>query len=210
MRVIEKTVYKYSELSESAQEKARAWYRDASAGDNYFAESVFEDAANVADILGIDLRQTRKTKMDGSHSYEPTIYFSGFSSQGDGACFVGSYKYKKGAGKALRQYAPTDVELHRIADELQATQKRYFYSLEAKCSHRGHYYHSGYMDVEAYDKRDEYRDCPADEITDSLRSFADWIYRQLENGYEYQMSDEQVTDAIEANEYEFSKDGSIF
>lgn len=207
--VISTTVYEYSELSESAKARARDWYREASAGDEFYAESVIEDAAHVADILGIDLRQTCKTLVDGSHRYDPTIHYSGFSSQGDGACFVGKYSYKKGASKAIRAYAPKDVALHRIADELQATQKRHFYKLWAKCSHNGRYYHSGCMAVEVWHDDDQYRDIGAaeDEITRSMQDFADWIYRQLEQEYEYSMSYDVVAENIEGNEYTFTEDG---
>jgi hypothetical protein len=211
MRTIEKTLYKYSELSESAQEKAREWYRSASAGDEFYAECVYDDAATMADILGIDLRQTRKTKMEGSHSYEPTIYYSGFWSQGDGACFKGDYRYKPGASAAIRQAAPTDTELHRIADALQAVQKRYFYALRASCTHPGHYMHSGCMRVEVEHSQDSYRDIgdAESDITQLMRDFADWIYAQLENAYEWDNSDNVVSENIIANEYEFDDAGNI-
>ena len=186
MRTIQKTVFLYSELSKSAQEKAREWYRSTSAWDNFYADCVFDDAAIIADILGIDLRQTRKTKMDGSHSYEPTIYYSGFWSQGDGACFKGEYRYKPGASKAIRAYAPEDKTLHRIADALQSTQKKHFYKLWANCAQSGHYYHSGCMSVDVWHDDDEYRAIgdSEDDIRQLMRDFADWIYKQLESAYE--------------------------
>ena len=42
-----------------------------------------------------------------------------------------------------------------------------------------------------------------------LRSFADWIYRQLKEEYEYRMSDENVDESIRINEYEFDENGRI-
>lgn len=212
-RTIETTVYQYDELSEAAQEKAREWYRTAaSIGDDFFSECVIEDAACVAEILGIDIRQTRKTLLGGGHRYEPTVYFSGFWSQGDGACFDGRYSYKKGASKAIREYCP-DKELHRIADALQAAQKKNFYKLWATCKHSGHYYHSGCMAVDVGHDDDSpcYRSreigISEDDIRQLMRDFADWIYKQLENEWEYQNSDEQVTESIRANEYEFTENG---
>ena len=41
-----------------------------------------------------------------------------------------------------------------------------------------------------------------------MRDFAQWIYDSLEKEYEYQMSDEFVTENIEANEYEFDEEGN--
>ena len=55
----------------------------------------------------------------------------------------------------------------------------------------------------------EIRVATEDDIRQALRNFADWIYDQLEKEYEYRMADEQVDDAILANEYEFTEAGAI-
>lgn len=212
MRTQTKTVYHYDELpTERAKEKAREWWAQHVFEDSCDWEHVFEDAATIAEILGIDLRQKRVTLMNGSHRYDPTIYFSGFSSQGDGACFEGGYCYAKGAAKKIREYAPQDTELHRIADELQDIQRRNFYRLTASMTHSGRYNHSGCMDVEVEveDSENPYRDIgdAESDIRDLMRHFADWIYSQLEKEYEYQTSDAAVEESIRANEYEFDEDG---
>ena len=211
MRTIKKTAYLYSELSEAAQKKAIESYRLGNASDDFYAECVYSDAAAIGDILGIDLNQKRVTLMNGSHRYDPCIYYSGFWSQGDGACFEAEYKYKKGALKAIQSYAPKDAELHRIAKGLQDVQKRHFYSLVASCKHRGHYYHSGCMHVDVSDNRDSYRDIgeAENDITQLMRDFADWIYEQLENAYEWEDADEQIIENIQANGYEFYENGDI-
>lgn len=209
---IKKTVFQFSELSERAKERARTWYR-SSDYDDFFSESICEYAATIGDILGIDLRVRRVSLSDGGHMYNPCIYYSGFSSQGDGACFEGSYRYKKGAYKALAAHiggkSKGDKELLRIAKELQNLQSRYFYSLTADMKHSGHYYHSGCMQVDVNYQRDDSRDtCEAeDDLTQLMRDFADWIYRQLETEYDYQNSDSTVNENIEANEYEFTENG---
>ncbi len=201
-----RTLFTYDELSDEAKAKARDWWRDCEArsGDNFFAECVIEDADTIAEILGITVDRR------GKHS--PAIFWSGFWSQGDGACFEGSYSYAKGATKAIRRHAPKDTELHRIADELAKVQRRYFYALSATCEHRGHYQHSGCMAVHTYYDNDGDRNISDDDdetIRQSLRDFADWIYRRLEEAYEYTMSDEAVEESIIANEYEFDEDGDI-
>ena len=48
-----------------------------------------------------------------------------------------------------------------------------------------------------------------EDTRDLLRSFADWIYRQLKEEYEYRMSDENVDESIRINEYEFDENGRI-
>lgn len=211
-RTIETTVFEYAELSDEAKSKACEWWRDASSSDNYFADSVYDDAADIADIIGIDLRTTRKQHQDGTHHYAPTISYSGFSSQDDGACFEGTYKYKPGALVALKKHiggeSKGDRELIRIATELQVIQKRYFYKITASMSHRGHYYHSGCMWVSVEHRDDMAIDCE-DELTQLMRDFADWIYTRLESAYEYEQSDEYVIEAIVTNEYEFTENGEI-
>lgn len=214
MRVIETTVFHYSELSESAKSNARDWYRNCSAGDNFFAEYVYDDAAEIGDIIGIDLRQTRKTKKDGSPLYTPTIFYSGFSSQGEGACFESSYRYKKGALPSLRAHiggeSKGDKELLRICKGLQDIQRKYFYRLQATTKHSGRYYHSGCMRVSVDyvgDYVDRETDKGEDEITQLLRDFADWIYKQLETAYDWENSDDNVAEIIEINGYEFTEDG---
>ena len=214
MKTIETQVFTYSELSESAKSNARDWYRDISAGDNFYAESVYDDAADIGDIIGIDLRQTRKTRKDGSPLYTPTIFYSGFSSQGDGACFESTYRYKPGALKALRAHiggeSKGDKELLRICKGLQDVQRKYFYKLHASTKHSGHYYHSGCMRVSVDyvgDYVDRETDKGEDEITQLLRDFADWIYDQLETAYDWENSDDNVAEVIEDNGYEFTEDG---
>ena len=209
MRVVETNVFQYDELDDRAKERAREWYSRRVFEDSCDWEYVYEDAAEVADILGIDLRQRRVQLMGGGHRYEPSIYFSGFWSQGDGACFEGTYRYAKGATKKIRGYAPQDKELHRIADELQAVQRKHFYHLIASMNHTGHYCHSGCMSVEVEHNEDRYRDIGDAEgdIRQLMRDFADWIYAALESEYRYQTSDEAVEEAICANEYEFDENG---
>ena len=211
MRVVETNVFQYDELDDRAKERAREWYSRHVFEDSYDWEFVYEDAANVAEILGIDLRQRRVQLMGGGHRYEPSIYFSGFWSQGDGACFEGTCRYAKGATKKIRAYAPQDKELHRIADELQAVQRKHFYHLIASMNHRGHYCHSGCMSVEVEHNEDRYRDIgdAEDDIRQLMRDFADWIYGRLSDEYDYQTSDEAVEEAIRANEYEFDENGEL-
>lgn len=206
-RVIETTVFKFAELSDEAKEKAREWFREG-ALDHDWWDCVYDDAATCAKLMGIDLDQKPVKLMGGGTRYDPAIWFSGFSSQGDGACFEARYSYVKGAAKAIRGHAGQDSELHRIADALQAVQRANFYQLVARADHRGHYYHSGCMrvDVSRADDREVSRETE-ETVTQLLRDFADWIYRQLEAEHDYRLSDENVDETILVNEYEFTESG---
>jgi hypothetical protein len=207
-RTIETTVYSFEELSDEAKETAREWYRQG-ALEYDWSEFVIEDAANIAGLFGLDLKQRPVKLMNGDTRYEPSVYFSGFSSQGDGACFEGQYYYKKGALKAVKDYAPTDEKLHRIVKDLQSIQRRHFYRLTAAIEHYGRYYHSGCMTGNVYINGDYADNDTHEAVWECFRDFADWIYRRLEAEHDYILSDEQVDESIACNEYEFDEDGNI-
>jgi len=208
-RTIEKTIYKFDELSDEAKERAREWWHEASSGDEIH-EFIYDDAVACGAILGIEFSQKPIRLMNGNTRYDPTIYYTGFSSQGDGACFEGTYSYAKACAKKIRQHAPNDRELHRIADALQELQSHCGYRLDASMSHRGHYHNSGCMDVDVGHPRDALcNGVYADQLTQLMRDFADWIYAALQAEYEYRNSNEQVDESIRINEYEFDEDGRI-
>lgn len=217
-----KESWKFSELSEQAKERARAWYREGNLDYDWW-DSVYEDALRMADILGIEIDYRSYSGRNGRRGWcEPKIWFSGFSSQGDGASWEGRYRYAPGALKKLQSEAPAfykdaegverpipaNAELHRIAKALQDAQKRQFCQLEANVTHSGHYYHSGCMRVEVHHREDHYRDIgdAEEDITDALRHFADWIYWRLKEEYEWLNSDEY----LEGNNYDFCEDGSLW
>jgi hypothetical protein len=210
--VICTTVYQFPELSDVAKEKARSWYRELGPHDDWW-DAVYEDFERICDILGVRLKTTPVRLMGGGMRAKPCIWFSGFWSQGDGACFEAYLSHTKGAAARIRDYAPQDATLHGIADRLQAIQRHNFYQLAAEVSHRGRYYHEYCMSV------DVTRDSPtwqpptqdAEEIvTEAIRDLARWLYRQLQSEYDHLTSDESVEDGIIANEYTFTEEGRRF
>jgi hypothetical protein len=81
--------------------------------------------------------------------------------------------------------------------------------LEASVKHRGHYYHEFCTEI-SVDRYDIYPTEDAEEwVTELLRDFMRWIYRQLESEYEFQTSEEQIKETILINEYEFNEDGTL-
>ena len=210
MRTQTTTVYKFDELSDEAKQTAIDNNRSWNVQDFEWWDFSYEAFAEAADLFGLDIRQTRKSLVGGGHRYNPTIFFSGFSSQGDGACFDGYYSYKKGAPESTKQAFPADSELLRIVQGLQALQQRNFYQLTASVKHRGRYNHSGCMDI-TVDRADgkAFNDDDEESLKQLLRDFADWIYSQLEKEYDYLTSDEAVAESFRANEIEFTEDGQI-
>jgi len=206
-RVTETTVYQFDELSDEAKEKAREWYRQGNCDDSFWSECTIDDAKEIGKLLGMDI---------------DNIYFSGFWSQGDGACFEGTWRASDVKVDKLKEYAPQDKELHRIVDGLAEIAKEYPDG-DFKVRHRGHYSHSGCtaFDVELPNTQEdelEY-DSPEfkllqvklgedeDTLIELARDFMNWIYRQLEKEWDYQNSDEQVEESIRCNAYEFLETG---
>jgi len=188
-------IYQFSELEEEAQEKAIEKFREHNL-DYKWWDFTYDDAKEIAKLMGIEIDR---------------IYFSGFWSQGDGACFVGRYYYQKDSVKNVKAYAPQDKQLHRIALELSKIQKRYFYQVYAQIKHDSpHYSHEYTVTIDVFG---ENQNCinPDDEKTvkDLLRDYMRWIYKNLETEYEYLQSDEVIRETIEANAYEFYADGSM-
>lgn len=193
MRTVQTQVFKFAELSDDAKERAKAWYVEGL--DNWW-DSTYVDAKQVGAYMGFEIEN---------------IYFSGFSSQGDGAKFVGTFHYAKGCVKAVKSYAPLDTTLHAIAEEWAAIQKKAFYDINGTVVSSGRYQHSGGTEITVmrgnrYDSADDLEE----RVCACLRSFMDWIYTQLEKEWDAITTDEYIADSLEANGCEFDADGDIY
>jgi len=180
--IIETTVYRLGELSDSAKETARSWYRENGVEHDWY-EFVYDDFVRIGELLGLSFKTRPVRLYGGANRQEPRIWFSGFWSQGDGACFEAYYRYRKGASKALCDYAPRDEALHRIADALQAVQQRNFFQLRAETTHGGRYYHEYCMSVSVERDSPSWQpmtDGAEEAVIEALRDLARWLYRQLE------------------------------
>lgn len=211
-RIVETTVYQLGELSVEAREKARAWFRESMDTDDWY-EFVYEDFEAICAILGVRLKTRAVRLYGGGTGQRPCVYFRGFWSQGDGASFEAFYSHANGASRKIKAHAPQDGELHRIADALQAVQKRNFYQLHADASHRGRYTHEYCMAISVERDSPTCQDMTADAeeaVTEALRDLARWLYRQLEAEYDHLTSDEAVDEGIIINEYTFTDGGRRF
>lgn len=178
---------------------------------------VYEDFRRICNILGIELDRD-----------EPS--FSGFWSQGDGASWTGRYRaqgldlsvpsgvlptYDLAPAK-MREHAPEDEELHRIADELCLLARIYGTTYAVVRRHDSRYVHSSTMCVSEWEYYDDEIDVNEvdplvlDHIEEALlrafQALADWLYGALEEEYDYLTSDEAVIETLEANEIEEEQD----
>jgi hypothetical protein len=171
-------------------------YRDININYEWW-DAAYDDFKSICTILGIDLDKN-----------EPS--FSGFWSQGDGASFTGSFSPRDilDAPAKMREHAPKDEELHRIADELCELNIIYltkFWGSIRRDDTR--YCHSNTMvgEIATLNEEPDYWPDEVFGIVDAsfqqlMRDLADWLYEVLEKEYDWRTSDEEVWEAIVANE----------
>ena len=200
-QVIETVVYQIDELSDPAKDTARAWYRQHCV-DHPWYDFVYEDFQTICELLDVRLRTSPVVLVGGAAREDPHIFFRGFWSRGDGASYEGRYSHNRASATPIRTHAPQDPELHRIADTLQAIQRRNFFQLHATIYQRGMYVHQYTMQVSVERDSPTRQDMTADAestVTEALRDLAHWLYGQLQREYEYQSSDELVDETIAVN-----------
>lgn len=134
---------------------------------DYWAEDVVYDAKEIAALMGI---------------YIDKVYFTGFWSQGDGACFIGTLNWDENALAKVKDHAPNDTELHEIAGQWQDLRCP---DLHGVVTHNHHYYHSNSVSFEF----DEDLELDERRATILAKRFMDWIYEKLEESYNYAKAD---------------------
>jgi hypothetical protein len=206
-RIVQTTVYEFHELSAPAKERARAWFRDG-LGHNDWFDAIYRDFEAVCERIGVSLDTRPVPLVGGRTCQESCIYFSGFASQGDGACFEGIYAHQQDALKAITNYAPQDAELQGIARRLDDLQRQHAFALRATLRHRDRYYHEHSMDI-SVDRIDglDIPQATEETVTECLRNLARWLYSQLEHEWHYLISDSHADETITANSYTFTENG---
>ena len=239
MRTETRTIYKFDELpTESAKEKARDWWRSASAAD-FDADYCLTDFCSYARHLGFDVS-------------ESDISYSGFWSQGDGASFEGQYCLSGYGLGQVKEYT-NDESLFSIEREIKKSRAVFYRRLvraipcefmreirsmftnRNACAYvvisRSNSWHSHEMTMQSdggenvlddilYHLGDNVGLCDEtaiaqaceefdENILSDARSLAQHLYYSLEREYEWSMSDECVDGTLVANEYEFDEDGEI-
>jgi hypothetical protein len=183
--------------------------------------SVYDDFQQICEIMGIELETHPVKLMNGKLRYDPDISFSGFWSQGDGASWTGRYRaqglvpttyeplptYDLAPAK-IREHAPNDEELHRIADELCFLARIYGPTTAKVGRNCTRYSHEMTMQIDEWEPYfEEHEDRPEEVAThieetllEQFRDLARWLYSTLENEHDYLTSDEAVAETLEANE----------
>ena len=205
MRSVAIKVYQFSELSDEAKSAAIEINRHTLVGHEWHYDITDGFKAEIAPAFGIDCRE---------------VYFTGFGSQGDGACVEGSFEYRKGMTEAVKRLEIYNSdgrnELFDIAQEMASLQKSNFYGLYGSAKRSGMYCHSRSVTIDVCRDGPGYSgDIEAAEATDDayaecLRDLMDWLYRQLESEYFHLTSDETIAEWLDEGEYEFTADGEFY
>ena len=198
------TAYTYNELSDNAKKKAIEESRYCCVESSDWWDYTFDWYKD--EILldqGFEVSKRNKGEVDA-------LYFSGFSSQGDGASFA--------AGVDVRQF----LKANKLSNEFRSlyywSGPDFGYADVNVYIQNSHYCHEMTMNIEvewtgdwdenaenvpAVDQLDELESV----ILDKAREMARKLYRSLEDEYNAMTSDEYVADHIQANEYLYWSNG---
>ena len=181
MREITVKVYAFAELSDDAQERALNAFRDINVEHDWWRDT-YDTIRAAGELLGLEIGKIR---------FDTDSYCT----------FDAHYRYVCGAVNAVRKEFPWADDLCKIAKDLQALQKRHFYSLSCAVTED--------RDTNRYRCFRFGEDYECEDLGNILDDFAHWARVLLRNEYEYLTSDEAIKEMIEANEYEFTEDGNL-
>jgi len=197
MRTVRTKVYKFSELTNKAQEKAIEQMRDINTNHAWY-QLIIDNFKSTCTSFAVE-----------------DVFFSGFYSQGDGAMFEYS-----GVNK---EFINSIIDELKIPTWKKAILKKCA-SVHATGKHAGHYYHKNtcahsiYIEcaegANRYPNIDNLTNLYADEIESEITcmyaQLCTELYNTLEKEYDYLISDAAIKETIISNEYEFTGDGKQF
>ena len=205
MRTLSINVYKYEELADDAKEKVLAAQRNVNVRFNDWFELIVD---------------AWKCSLEEFAFFAPRIYFSGFYSQGDGACFECDSIYSDRLFESVRveidTFSKEFQEVFKTKEEALFNFMENYVSFTIETSiHRYCHENTRYIDwdIHSDDEKAKHFEKFIDEIGEWLeekrKTFCKEIYQQLEEEYEEQTSDDSVIYTVSSNEYEFLEDGRL-
>jgi len=193
MRIKNIRVYNFEELTPEARSRVLKDYADINTDFNWYEDEL----------------DYWKEKLSEYGFRYPEIYFSGFYSQGDGACF-------EFRGLDIDKIWPFYTQHNKVKHEagvryyLQEYHHFKTRTLNSRYSHE----RTREVDYESYCNHDY------PHLNQEFKRFEDWlegfrlglcreIYRNLEDEYDSLTQHEAIVETIKANEYEFTETGLI-
>ncbi len=198
MKEIKTTVYNINELSKNAREIAIKDHRENMGFNPSF---VFDKWKDILSEMGFtDIK----------------IYYRGFSSQGDGAMFQANLNIacmpSPDNFKVVLESYPDFKDLEYYVKELwNIKNTKGLYSIVIK--HQGHYYHHNSKTIE-YNPEENNSPIDYDKLEKDFNAFyvnlCHDIYKELNEDYSHQMSDEYIIELMENNNYHFYQNGEFY
>ena len=185
MKTININIYKYSELSEKAKEKVRYKYQD----NIYIDETDFDGIFKILDYLGIDIREYLQTGeyylnsnvLDNLTGERAFAYFENNLSSKLRISYTGKKRWEY--FKYGKEYRPGKIK---------------------PCPFTGLCYDEDYIKEIQYSLKKGYS------VKDIINFCFDLRRKLFEQEFEYQCSEEYMTEYFEDNEIFFLKDGTIY
>ena len=191
-RIHETILYKFDELSTETKEKAiSSFQEDDSYLDYDWHEWTINDFKTILELIGY---------------YDITCYFSGFHSQGDGACFSARFSRNKRCLDKVKKYCQKEEKILDIVEQIQSEIPLHE---EYEIKHSGHYYHE-YCTSVYYLGDNEKAEQLDERFLELSRQLMVILYKNLNDEYDYLNSSEAIIEHIKANDYEFTEDGKLY
>ncbi len=198
MRTQEINIYEFKELNKDAKLRAIEANRDIEIEYDWYAYT-YELFTEEAQVLGIKISD---------------MWFSGFYSQGDGACFEGSYEYSPTGLNASKENEVSNIINNGVIERLYTLQSKYDNRVCCPISVlSSNYYHSKTMtlgDIEGVSHLADLEYITLEkELLLIFQDMADCLHNRLESEHEYLTSDAVVSECLINNDIEFLGDGSV-
>jgi hypothetical protein len=180
--------YSINELSPEVKEQVISKNRDINVDYDGWHDFILEE---------------RKSQLESLGYIKPEILYSGFWSQGDGACFTGAVDLESWlkAHKLSNKYRSLFAHREEVSVNIKHN-SHYYYSTSTSVLEDGGYY--------LEDKPGKQLDEVIELIESEREELGNEIYRELEKAYSSLTEDEAVVETIEANDYKFTKDGKTY
>jgi hypothetical protein len=197
----------YKDLTDEAKEHAYQEFKEYRTTDTYWWEPVMEDWVDILQGVGIS------TSLEQMH-------FSGFHSQGDGACFTGSIDLKdflEAHPDLKKEHARLYMAVIPFDDRGAACE---YFDIELTRVGGSHYNHEKSVHLGSWDinilpeldteEGEDYErlfiDAEAD-IEAQCRDYMKELYKDLENAYEHEQSLYYFLEMVDYQD--FNDDGSL-
>ena len=198
MRIVEQKIYKFSELSEKAQQKAIEDHRN------------FETEVYSSDFLIDEFKQ----ELANNGFLNAKICYGGFWSQGDGLSF--------NADINLIFFINSNKDQLPLLHKILHSERDLYSYIDAGICKNSHSYHYSHKKTRYSEVSFNYLDSRIEkvlekevkilgELIESDRlDFCDKFYKILKDDYESRLEDENIIDSLVTGEYEFTENGEIY